>query len=388
MSKNPKISPEIEEVIKLLRNGKTREEIAEIMDVSVWKARKMITQAKTILEGIPRVGIDPSDPLFRSEVLRRIKKPITPEQLAKDMSAQLSDVENVLTDLEEHGFIIEKRGSTIQLGKSVEHGTDGIVLDNHLYGEPIKFGVVTDMHLGNKNARLDVLTAAYDMFAERGVNTVFCAGNYVDGEFRFNRHELLVHGIADQCQYAIDNWPQRNGIVTYYVDGDDHEGWWQQREGLEFGRYLQLEAQAQGREDLQYMGYMEADIEIKAPKGSCVVKTMHPGGGTAYALSYASQKLVESLQGGEKPAVILAGHYHKFDYCYPRNVHVVQCGCVCDQTRFMRKKKIEAHVGFVICTLHQDIAGGVSRFIPEFFPFYDRGYYFKRDEVANRLKGG
>jgi predicted phosphodiesterase len=390
----PQLDEQVGEVVKLIRQhnrtnstGVLREEVAQALGISVWKARKLITQAETIMAGIPQVGIDPSDPLFRSEIARRIKKPITAVKLAETMHSTENDVLAVINDMEECGYIIMRRGSTIQLGKSAEQSSAGIVIKNHFHDKPISFGVIADMHLCSKAERLDVLNAAYDTFAERGINTVFCPGNYVDGECRFNTHELKAHGIADQCQYCIDHWPSRPGIKTYFVDGDDHEGWFQQREGMEFGRYLMLEANAQGRTDLVYMGYMESDFELKAPKGSAIIKVIHAGGGSSYAFSYSSQKLAESFQGGEKPAVCIIGHYHKQEYCFPRNVHCVQAGCTQDQTRFMRKRKLAAHVGFCIITLQQDIKGSISRFSPEFFPFWDRTYYLNRDGIGERLQG-
>ncbi len=387
------LSEQTQEVIKLIRThnktgstGVLRKKVSRVLDISMWKARKLITQAETIMAGIPQVGIDPSDPLFRSEVARRIKKATTVTKIAEKMHSTEEDVLAVINDMEERGYIIMRRGNTIQLGKSAEQSSTGIIIANHFYDKPISFGVIADMHLCSKAERLDVLNAAYDEFSKRGITTVLCPGNYIDGECRFNTHELLAHGIADQCQYAIDHWPTRPGIKTYFVDGDDHEGWYQQREGIEFGRYLMLEAQAQGRGDLVYLGYMEADFELKAPQGSAIVKVIHAGGGSSYAFSYASQKLVESFQGGEKPAVCIIGHYHKAEYCFPRNVHCVQSGCAQDQTKFMRKRKLAAHVGFCIVTLQQDIRGSVTRFSPEFFPFWDRGYYLDRDGIGERLQ--
>lgn len=387
------IDERTQEVIRIIRShskdgtGTLRDQVSDELDVSVWKARKLITQAETIMAGIPKIGIDPNDPLFRSEVVRRLKKPFTPARLAEQMNSSEKDIIVAIEDMEGRGYVIQRRGSTVQIGKSVEQACGKIVFENHFHGKPISFGVIADMHLCSKAERLDVLEAAYEEFTRRGITTVLCPGNYIDGECRFNTHELWAHGIADQCQYAIDHWPSRPGIKTYYVDGDDHEGWFQQREGIEFGRYLMLEAQAQGRDDLVYLGYMEADFELKAPEGKAIIKVIHAGGGSSYAFSYASQKLVESFQGGEKPAVCIIGHYHKSEYCFPRNVHCVQSGCMQDQTRFMRKRKLAAHVGFCIITLQQDIKGGITRFCPEFYPFWDRGFYLNRDGIGERLQG-
>jgi hypothetical protein len=242
-------------------------------------------------------------------------------------------------------------------------------------GKWVKFGVCGDKHLGNMQSRLDVMKLLYDLYEEEGIDTVYDTGNWIDGECRFNKGELLVHGLDAQIDYWIENHPHRKGITTKYVAGDDHEGWFQQRECLEIGKYAMLKARDAGREDLVYLGYAEALVELKASHGSRMMMVNHPGGGSAYAISYKAQKYVESLQGGEKPAVILQGHYHKFNFGYPREVFVVDTGTCCDQTLFMRKKQLQAHVGGCIIELMQAPDGRIVRFRVEFLPFYDRGFY-------------
>jgi hypothetical protein len=182
----------------------------------------------------------------------------------------------------------------------------------------------------------------------------------------------------NQLDYLIDNWPVKDGIITEFIAGDDHEGWYQQREGIEVGRYLELRSKKQGRNDLVYLGYGECDVSLRSGAGSAVMRVVHPGGGSSYAISYTDQKRTESYQGGEKPQIEIVGHYHKFNQGYPREVHAVQCGCTCDQTMFMRKKRLQAHVGFVTVKIKQDSSGAVTRFAVEWHPRFDRGYYEKR----------
>jgi predicted phosphodiesterase len=240
------------------------------------------------------------------------------------------------------------------------------------------FGVVSDTHLGSKHERLDVLNSLYDIFAQEGITQVLHGGNWVEGESRFNKHDIKIYGMDAQLNYFIDNYPARNGMRTFYVSGDDHEGWWQQREVINIGQTLEDKAIRVGRHDLKFLAYSEADIELTAKKGSAVLRLMHGGGGAAYAYSYVLQKQVESFQGGEKPAILIMGHHHKFDYCYPRSVHAIMPGCTQDQSIFMRKRKIEAHVGGVICWLQQADDGTPTRFRAEWIPFYDRGFYERR----------
>jgi predicted phosphodiesterase len=107
------------------------------------------------------------------------------------------------------------------------------------------------------------------------------------------------------------------------------------------------------------------------------LRVLHPGGGSSYAISYTSQKIVESYTGAEKPDILFDGHYHKAGYNYIRGVHVVQTGCTQDQTPFMRKKRLAAHLGGWIIEFTVDTNGAVIRFKQEWIPFFDKAYYKK-----------
>lgn len=308
------------------------------------------------------------------------KRPLSESELADVLDCSPARVRSVIAELKAKGaMILQTVGGKYDLGSSavLEPGKHSIKGSKD--GWTHHFGVTSDNHLCNKHSRLDVLNAAYDHFEREGITTVFNCGNWIDGEARFNKTELVTApGMDNQLDYWIDNFPQRKGITTHYIAGDDHCGWYQQREGVEIGRYAQLRAEEQGRSDLKYLGYGECDVALKFGTGSAVMRVVHPGGGSAYAISYTDQKRVESYQGGEKPQIELVGHFHKFNHGYPREVHTIQCGCTTDQSLFMRKKRLQAHVGFVEVKIKQDSSGIVTRVAVEWFPFYDRGFYEKR----------
>jgi len=299
--------------------------------------------------------------------------------------AEISDLLNIgvtsvragLEKLKAEGYNVHLKGDTAEISsiipKSESHTIDIRRMTTGLH----KFGAVGDNHMGSRYERMDVLNALYDEFEREGITTVFNTGNWIDGEARFNTHDLKVRGIGGQVDYFVANYPQRKGITTHFIAGDDHEGWYVQREGIDIGKYAEMKAQAAGRTDLVYLGYMEADVKIAAPNGETVIRVLHPGGGSSYAVSYSVQKIVESYQGGEKPHILLIGHYHKADYIYNRGVHCIQTGCTQDQSPFMRKKKLAAHVGGWIVEFGADDNGAITRFKQEFFPFYDNGYYQK-----------
>lgn len=236
-------------------------------------------------------------------------------------------------------------------------------------GESHLFGALGDTHLCSKYQRLDLLQHTYKRFQELGVKQVFHTGNWVDGEARFNFTDLLVHGMDNQLDYMIEHYPQVEGITTYFISGDDHESWWQTKLGVNVGKYLEIKAQRAGRHDLVFLGHMEADVML----GKTKIRVLHPGGGSAYAISYTSQKIVESYNEDEKPDILLHGHYHKFEYLYLRGIHVFQTGCLQDQTPFMRKKRLSAHLGAWIIDFTPNEDGRVIEMVQRPLT-YPRGY--------------
>lgn len=220
-----------------------------------------------------------------------------------------------------------------------------------------RVGAATDQHLGSRYERLDELHDFYRICREEGVETVLNAGNWIDGEIpRINGADLHVHGLDGQIEYLVAQYPQIPGIETWAIWGDDHESWFGRALGVDMGRYAERAMRANGRLDWHNLGYMERDIELVDGRSgkSCRLRLVHPGGGSAYAVSYTMQKLIESYDGGDKPAALVAGHYHKMDAGIYRNTWYTQAGCFQDQTPFMRKKKLSAAVGGCIIDYEQD----------------------------------
>jgi hypothetical protein len=306
---------------------------------------------------------------------RQVRLSIIELANACECSPRQAQVE--LTALSEGGYNVEiDPDQRFELSPTIPK-QDNIKLrtDDYFGDDWVRFGVVADTHLCSRYARLDVLNALYDVYEREGIRTVYHGGNWIDGEARFNKYDIFCVGFESQLAYFLKHYPQRKGMTTQIISGDDHEGWYVQREQINVGRVMQSRAKEVGREDLIDLGYMERDIEFARPGGKSTIRIIHAGGGTAYALSYTSQKYAESLTGGEKPAMVIVGHFHKYDWSYPREVHMLQPGTTEDQTPFMRKKRIQAMVGGCIVEAKQDRRGAFNRVRVEWMPFYDRKYY-------------
>lgn len=242
----------------------------------------------------------------------------------------------------------------------------------------IRYGLVSDTHLCCKEQRLNELHAQYDIFEREGITTVLHAGNIIDGYIhRINGESVFETTIDGQAQYVVDNYPSRKGITTHFITGDDHESWFSP--GFNIGGYIGFLAEDQGRKDLNYIGHVESDVEVvtgRSKKVSTIIKVQHPGGGSAYARSYTGQKQIEALEGGEKPAILIQGHYHVSNYMQERNVHVISMPGFQEQTIFARKKRLRMEVGGAILEFKVNPEdGSVTRCRVEFNRFFTRSYY-------------
>lgn len=286
------------------------------------------------------------------------KKTLTVVELASRLKSDTSEVKRILRELRTgHTNLVSNKGHYhIDCAPKPDKKSKFVfdTSETHTF----KFGVCTDQHLCSKYERLDILNTIYDVFELEGVTCVFNCGNYIDGFIsRINGRD--VNGritLPDQVDYLVEHYPQRDGIKNYIVSGDDHEGWFAKDTGFDVGAYTERCMLDAGRNDWVNLGYMESTVGLRNlySRKRASIMAMHPGGGSAYAISYKPQKIVESFSGGEKPDVLLLGHYHKSSYNRIRGIRVWQGGCVQDQTPFMRKNKISAHIGAWIIELRQN----------------------------------
>jgi hypothetical protein len=322
----------------------------------------------------------------------------SPEGLRVAVRALLRNTPRRLDDLatqlgEPAGAILEAIEALQTEGAKIERGQGATFVINahappaaYITGPAIEIvsrpdntfvlGAMGDLHAGSKYCRWDVRADLIKRCEARSAQAILDTGNWIDGEASFNRYDLEAVGLSAQCKLLAARHPKTK-LPIYAVTGDDHEGWYEGREGIDVGRYCEMIMRDAGH-DWTNLGYMESHIRlVNANTGTnAILAVVHPGGGSAYAMSYKPQKLVEALEGGEKPAVLLIGHYHKLEALNVRNTWVGQTGCCQDQSPFMRKKGLEAHVGGLILTLEQDPnTGAIIGFEPAMFRYFNRGYY-------------
>lgn len=244
-----------------------------------------------------------------------------------------------------------------------------IVLESSIPGNTLLFGVVGDPHCGSTYEAVPEMQAMYERFASEGVKDVLCAGDLVDGinMYRTQPYEIHAHGWAAQRDHFVKIAPRVEGITTHFITGN-HDASMKAAAGVDVGGEI-----AERRRDWHFCGEDAATVEFITGNGRRFrVSLIHPGGGSAYAISYRAQKIVEQLEGGTKPNMMCIGHFHKADFLPSyRNVAVLQTGTFQWQTPFMVRQGLSAMVGgwTVRVTMHprESMANSIRA---EFTAFY------------------
>jgi predicted phosphodiesterase len=211
-------------------------------------------------------------------------------------------------------------------------------------GTTHRFGMISDTHIGSLFCDKALLNYAYEVFAEEGIKTVLHAGDILDGMQMYKGHpfELEAQGSDAQVSLAVEQYPKHKGITTYFITGNHDRSFWK-LSGTEVGSKISAQ-----RPDMVHIGHQEADIKIGEDDAIATIRLCHPDGGTAYAISYKIQQYVNALPSGQKPDILITGHYHKTEELYYRGVVCYQAGCIQAQTPYMRGKQLAAAMGFRI----------------------------------------
>ena len=229
--------------------------------------------------------------------------------------------------------------------------------------ETIKIGVLTDTHIGSKYWQPTFLKECYENMEANGITDVYHAGDISDGLKMRPGHEYELYEITadDMVNDIVKNYPKIDGITTHFITGN-HDASIYKHIGYDIGLSI-----ADKRKDMDYLGRDSARVYLTP---NCIMELRHPWDGTAYALSYKPQKMLDALDPDTKPNIMVIGHYHKAEYLFYRNVHCIQAGCFQGQTPFTRGKGISVHTGYWIITIRVDENGTIKSFAPEFHPLY------------------
>lgn len=304
--------------------------------------------------------------------LEYAKEGLRPSKIARRIEKELGETnmyDRIYSYLRRNSVNIQR----VEVKKVVEETpADRPVVQNH---EPehisndwkgtqtIRFALMGDTQFGSKYAQITHLHKFYDLCVKEGIKNVYHTGDITDGLKMRTGHEYELYAISadEQLEDVVKNYPKCESITTHFITGN-HDASIYKQVGYDIGAAI-----ARERKDLAYLG---RDCAVVNLTPNCTLEMRHPWDGTAYAISYKIQKMIEAMESDSKPNILAVGHYHKAEYLFYRNVHAFQTGCFQGQTPFTRGKGISVHMGGWLMTVTVDENGYIQRITPEFIPFY------------------
>ncbi len=187
-------------------------------------------------------------------------------------------------------------------------------------GEEQKIGVISDTHLGSKYCLREQLRDFVLYAYSQGVREILHPGDILDGMYHHGMFEVSHVGLDDQAQDLFDVLPQLPGLSYRMITGN-HDHTFQGHSGINVGQHLVRYFAERGRKDIHFYGNRSAFLRIKG----VTIHMWHPKKGSGYAKSYSLQKRIEQYSSGEKPNVLLVGHWHIFCQVEERGVHGIAC---------------------------------------------------------------
>lgn len=227
-----------------------------------------------------------------------------------------------------------------------------------------KVALISDTHYGSLYHDPDATYAFLEYAQSQGVCHVLHAGDVLEGErMHFGQDRELSHaGLTAQLAAINETFPTGLDMNISFIIGN-HDISYRKQSGIDVGAAIARET------GWEHIGDCFGEVKYATPNGDYRITLVHPGGGTAYAVSYRMQKQIEQWEGGKKPDMLVAGHFHKAMWLPSyRNVSGLYPGCFQKQTPFMASKSLAAHVAGVI--LDVTVGGEWNSVKAEYVTFY------------------
>ena len=298
-------------------------------------------------------------------LLEILKKPTFISVLEKTFEVSKYEILGVIKEINDEGlYQITEGVNGFYINKNPAQPKRVYIQDVGKVSE-IEIMVVSDSHMGGIYEQIPFLNYLYDLASKRGITRVYHIGDVVDGHYVKKREQQLYAlkyiGFERQSQHVIDDYPYREGIITYFILGN-HDETFIQTSGANIGIAI-----SRARPDMKYLGTGSARVMLTR---NCSMDLLHPLDGSSYALSYSGQKYMDALTGGDKPNILLVGHHHKAMSMFYRNIHYFEVPSTCLQSDFEKRMRINNTAGAWILHIKIDEEGTVVSIASELIPHY------------------
>lgn len=255
-------------------------------------------------------------------------------KVQKEIWQVLSKDEKIKQDLVKTYSPDELRELLTHLQTNTSQSIERIIGDKwHL-----KFALVSDTHLWNKQSAKKELADFYKRAWDEWVEAFIHCGDLVDwtgNVFKWQIYELEDVGYDEQLRTAVNDYPYYGDIKTYVV------GWNHDESFLKENWANIIKNIASLRDDIINMGFYDARIKLNGVD----INAHHWGKSQAYAKSYHSQKLIENIDPRNQPNVFASWHWHDALYMAYRNIHTFLPGAFLKQNLLAKRFNLGTTIG-------------------------------------------
>ena len=163
-------------------------------------------------------------------------------EICQKLNLSKDTFRDILLNLKNKGLEYDKRylinGGTLytpnkeQNGKNVSSGVT-LLLKNK---DELNALLISDLHLGTKEERLDLLNLLYDYAMKNGIHLIINGGDLINGLTSERKNICRTH--LEQCEYFIENHPFDINILNICVLGN-HDVKGLRKDGVNFARILE-----------------------------------------------------------------------------------------------------------------------------------------------------
>jgi len=178
----------------------------------------------------------------------------------------------------------------------------------------LKFALVSDTHLGNKQSAKKELQDFYKKAWSEWVEAFIHCWDLVDwtwNVFKWQVYELENVWYDEQLKTAVNDYPYYWDVKTYVI-------WWNHDESFLKENWANIIKNiANLRDDIIDMWFYDARIKLNWVD----INSHHWAWNMSYAKSYKPQKLIENIDTRNQPDVFASWHRHDALYMAYRNIH-------------------------------------------------------------------
>lgn len=295
------------------------------------------------------------------------KKEIRLSDLCKTLELNEYEVLSLIAELRKEGIYISSKQKDDDIymfnhgEKEFQEGNTYSFKTNK--NREIKFAIISDTRIGSKSQQLSILNDIYSNAKELDIKHIIHCGNISEGLYPVNTkyaNTLFLDDTLRQTQYIIDNYPQVDGIKTYFITGVKDETHLKTNK-INIGKRI-----SDMREDMIYLGENTCTINIEKIK----MLVLNLNLGKTYTSSYRPQQIINSFRSEDKPDILLYGGLLQMEKFSHRDVQCITIPSVTATTQEMIQKRYSNTIGVWYLTVKINDKGYLESISAVTAPYY------------------